>query len=219
MPSRPRVVTERIIAPPKKDMPPLSELRDRALEQPPIAEAIESSDLAGAVINLVDYAESIEGLEDFTGLTNADQEAIAAAEIEGEAPHIPSRCLESAECEACMEPAFLGLEELRRSYARLALLYRKTRKVRDDAIALGDSVASIPKAGLGWGSAKQSILRKFESFEATYSRKHSEGIASLERLLREIGACEQKHLGGDGWYDTFGFLYVAFMRDRYALGP
>jgi hypothetical protein len=173
--------------------------------------------LYGAASAAGSLSNSWESLKDFQGLTDEDKDALAAAELGNSAPVIPSKCALSDACTDCMQPAFDGLNELRLGWVKLDLLYRKTRKVRDDAIALGDAIASLPHAGLGWGPEKIKINRAFAEFETSYTSQHQKGIRRLEELLREIGACEREHLGGDGWYNTFGFLYVEFMRERYSI--
>lgn len=130
-------------------------------------------------------------------------------------PRVPSSCAGSEECGACYERAQGRLNHDRVTLERLRVVGRQTKAMKDDALALGQSVASFPGMGFGWYRARKDILTGWQSFVGQYEAKYEELMANLRMVLDEIGACEAEYFDQPDWFDRYGFIYHQFMAERY----
>ncbi len=44
-------------------------------------------------------------------------------------------------------------------------------------------------------------------------------LREIDRSMRQLGQCEAEHFGERDWYQRYGWLYVNFMRAKYATAP
>jgi hypothetical protein len=148
------------------------------------------------------------------------------------APRVPSHCADAAPlatvdahpraidlgpqgCRNCYGQAIAHLNRVRDNLERLRAAGEENKEFVEAQIAFGDSVASIPNTGAGWYSAKKRILEAEKDFEQAYDKKYAELLISLERSLREISKCEDAFFNEKNWYERFGFVYYAFVAERY----
>lgn len=131
-------------------------------------------------------------------------------------PQIPSRCLDSLECQDCFARSHDELTASRRNLERLRSLHLSTKNYVERAKSLGDSTSTIHvTAGLQWQAKRREIEASFVSFEQSYDRKYEELIQKLHDTLQRLGQCEAAHLGDEDWYNRYGFMYFQFMEARY----
>jgi hypothetical protein len=135
------------------------------------------------------------------------------------APQVPSSCVTAplfiTNCNECYQSATGRLNRVRTQFERLRALYQENQEYVQAQIAFGESVASIPNAGLGWYEARKKIEEGEQVFYQAYDKKYSELTQSLEQSLKSISECEDKYFNEKNWYDRFGFIYYQFMADRY----
>lgn len=155
-----------------------------------------------------------EGLEAYEFLTESDRSREPDFSPAG-MPRVPSNCAASEECGACYEQAQRKLNRIRGTFEKLRAIGLETREIKDDALAVGASISSLPGAGLGWYGARRNIMGGWNEFIGTYDSKYRELLGSLRGALEEIGACEAEHFDEANWFDRFGFIYFQFMEDRY----
>lgn len=130
-------------------------------------------------------------------------------------PRLPSRCAGSDECGACFAEARQDLNSRRYQFEKLRAIGLESKKMKDDAIAFGSSMSSLPGQGLGWHVAREDIMEGWQSLVAAYEDKYREFLVQLRADLTAIEACEEEYFGEEGWFDRFGFIYFQFMEDRY----
>ena len=130
-------------------------------------------------------------------------------------PRVPSRCVGDARCERCYRPVVREIRETRWLLMKARAIYLGTKSFVDDAIAFGDSMASLPGAGLGWAVERRKIKQSYQQFVNKYNRKVDELMGRMERALRELARCEETFYGDTDWYDRYGFIYIDFLRTYY----
>lgn len=155
-----------------------------------------------------------EGLSAFEFLKGSDREREPDVSPAG-MPRVPSHCAGSDECGACYEQAQRKLNRVRLTFERLRGIGMETKEMKDDALAVGQSISSMPGMGLGWYGARRDIMEGWHQFTAIYEGKYRELLESLRGSLEEIAACEAEHFDEENWFDRFGFIYYQFMEDRY----
>lgn len=155
-----------------------------------------------------------EGLDAYELLTGSDREREPDVSPAG-MPRVPSHCAASDECGACYEQAQRKLNRVRLTFERLRGIGMETKEMKDDALAVGQSIASLPGMGLGWYGARRDIMQGWHDFTAIYEGKYRELLGSLHGSLEEIAACEAAYFDEANWFDRFGFIYYQFMEDRY----
>lgn len=127
---------------------------------------------------------------------------------------IPSSCPD-ANCSACYTRASNELNFVRMQLGRLWCIYTNTKNFNNAAIAFGDNASGIHAVtGLAWQYERAGIVETYNHFKGTYDRKYIDLIASLQRALMQISACENEY-GEPDWYQRFGFIYYEFMKERY----
>jgi hypothetical protein len=127
---------------------------------------------------------------------------------------IPSSCPD-ANCSECYTRASNELNFVRMQLGRLWCIYTNTKNFNTAAIAFGDNTSGIHAVtGLSWQSARAEIVATYNHFKQTYDSKYVDLIASLQRALMQISACENAY-GEPDWYQRFGFIYYEFMKERY----
>ena len=146
-------------------------------------------------------------------LTEADQE-ILDPPFKG--PRLALRCATVPRCKACYAR---GSRAFRQAVIRLERLRAKmvgTRAFVKDAISFGDAMAGLPGGfGLGWPKERRKIQASYRHFIAVYKRKVEAAVKEADRVLRELGRCEQRFAGDADWYTRFGPLYIEFVRLHY----
>ena len=153
--------------------------------------------------------------EAFHGLTTFDTTCVDASAAG--APPVPSGCSESGDtCGQCYRDAYRELGEARLKLERLRCVYQATKKYADKSIAFGDTSSGIHAlVGLEWQEQKKRILASVEELNKSYDKKLGEFLPMLKGSLEHIGQCEQQFMHEPDWYTRFGFIYFAFMNDRY----
>lgn len=177
-----------------------------------MSDYVQVSDKAALGIDLALKAGQLA--ESYTALSDADRRFDPDFSPAG-MPRLPSQCAGSDECGQCFAEARRDLNRRRYQFEKLRAIALQTKKMTDDAIALGSSLSSLPGQGLGWHVARSDIMEGWEAFGSTYDDKYREFLDDLRRDLSAVGACEAEYFGEEGWFDRFGFIYYQFMEDRY----
>lgn len=165
-----------------------------------------------SVAAFVGIADSVRNLlESYRALDERLDVDLSAAST----PRVPSSCAESEECGACYEQAQRKLTNVRVTLEKMRVIGVQTKAMKDDAMAVGQSFASIPGAGLGWYAARRDIDAGWQGFVRTYDSKYQETMKSLQSALEQIGECEAEHFNQPDWYHRFGFIYHSFMAESY----
>ena len=110
-------------------------------------------------------------------------------------------------CKQCMDQ---GLLKFGAHYAYMDFLqnfYANEMSSINTQIAYGNSLASIPGAGLGWGPILQNrVMPAVNNLKQAYSKKFDEYIASMKADLNEIRAC---HTGENSSFPSNNTAYEA----------
>jgi hypothetical protein len=132
-------------------------------------------------------------------------------------PDLPSLCKNSNECSDCYKQPYADLQNTRFRFDKLRRLNRVTKTMLRDSFSFGDAAANAAGgiAGLAWSKEKEKIRASEASFNNAYDAKLAELLATLQKNLMGIAACEAKIFGNENWYERFGFFYHQFMAEAY----
>jgi len=116
----------------------------------------------------------------------------------------------------CLKKAYKDLNKRRLNLEKLRIIYSHAMKKINAGIAFGDGVSAVHGvSALIWQKQKFIILKEsIPTLNKAYDDKYAEMIEALEENLREIERCEAL-LGYKNWYNHAGFIYYAFMADKY----
>lgn len=117
----------------------------------------------------------------------------------------------------CLAAAYAKLENNRYYFRKLDGIYRTTKQLKDNSIALGDNTSGIHAvSGMAWQVQRANILKSYAEFEQAYRDQYKNLTKDLHDTLMEIDRCE-KLLGFENWYGIAGFIYYDFMKARYQI--
>lgn len=153
-------------------------------------------------------------------LANADRSAQREWEESRDGPRMPVSC-RNERCQECYRRAVADIDRSRELLIRLrshglatVALYRA-----GDQLAGAVQGAGTASAVVVFASRQRLLDEPFEKFSRTYRAKASGMLSVLEQRLQALGQCEQEHYNVPDWYNRFGFMYMAFMRDKYSRLP
>lgn len=156
----------------------------------------------------------------FDGLADSDRQAEAAFENDP-GPSVPSSCAGTGDCNACYAPAVEKIDFNRYWLLRARILTVNTVKVGKAGLAMLDAVSGVAQ-GLGpviQAGDRPAIESRLTTLRAKYEAKAAAYLSGLETGMRALGECEAQHFGTRDWYQRYGYLYVSFMRERFATAP
>ena len=144
-----------------------------------------------------------------------------AAYTDSSAPTIPSMCADKPDCEACYAEATRKIDFNRFYIERARCITVTNVKMANSAMAFGDSTSGIHGvAGLSWQlQGKPQIKEAVESLQKTYVNKAGQYLSNLDEALHDLGKCEAKYYSEDDWYQRYGWIYLNFMKSKYASKP
>lgn len=133
-------------------------------------------------------------------------------------PSVPSHCAESEDCLDCYSSAVEKVNFNRFWIERARAIAVSTIRFANAASAFGDSASSIHGvSGIVWqAEGKPQITEAVISLRNSYRTKVRIYLNDLEQAMEELGHCEEEHYGVRDWYQRFGYIYVDYMRTRYA---
>lgn len=132
-------------------------------------------------------------------------------------PTIPSSCAGAEKCNACYEKAVKNINFYRFSLDKGKSITNNAIQYAKKAMAFGDTgSAAMGVGGLAWThKAKPQIEKSVAHIRKTYQGKYQEWIAGMQASLQELGKCEAEFFNERDWYSRYGYVYYAFMADRY----
>jgi len=172
------------------------------------------SNIVGAVVAGEEFYREWDGLD-------AEVDSCGASWRDSSAPTVPSSCAESRACAACYEHAVHEINFNRHYIERARCITAANVKMANSAMAFGDSTSGIHGvAGLSWQlQGKPQIKEAVEGLKRTYSTKAGQYLDNLDRSMQQLGQCEAEHYGERDWYQRYGWVYVNFMKAKYATPP
>lgn len=184
------------------------------------ASADDIDDLVGSVNDLIDVG--IKAGEFYGEWTGLDEEVdnCGAAWNDMSAPTVPSQCGD-AQCVACYQGVSRKIDFNRFYIERARCITASTVKMANSAMAFGDSTSGIHAvAGLSWQlQGKPVIEKEVRKIKGTYTKKAGQYLGNLDQAMQELGQCEARHYGERDWYQRYGWIYVNFMKAKYASPP
>ncbi|MEK8034167.1 hypothetical protein AACH06_25355 [Ideonella sp. DXS29W] len=176
------------------------------------------SDAVEDVAKLVDAAGTLNGA--YEGLAGSDREAQRAFDADS-GPTVPSSCLEQAACNACFGPAVEKIDFNRYWLLRARILTVNTVKVGKAGLSMLEAVSGAAQAAgpVLQAHERPAIENRMATLRAKYEEKAAIYLSGLEAGMRALGECEANHFGTRDWYQRYGYLYVSFMRERFAKAP
>ena len=182
--------------------------------------ADDIDDLVGSVSDLIDTG--IKASEFYGEWTGLDEEVdnCGAAWNDMSAPTVPSQCGD-AQCVACYQSVTRKIDFNRFYIERARCITASTVKMANSAMAFGDSTSGIHAvAGLSWQlQGKPVIEKEVRKIKGTYTKKAGQYLGNLDQAMQELGQCEARHYGERDWYQRYGWIYVNFMKAKYASPP
>ena len=166
------------------------------------------------------YEDADEFMDDWESL-DRDQQGCGDAFNDSGAPTVPSSCAEGGECYQCYESAVRKIDFNRFYIERARCITDVHVKMANSAMAFGDTASGIHGVtGLAWQlEGKPPIKKATEDLRKTYTRKAAQYLNNLEAALKELGQCEAEHFGERDWYQRYGWIYLNFMKAKYASAP
>lgn len=184
------------------------------------ANADDIDDLVSSVSDLIDTG--IKASEFYGEWTGLDEEVdnCGATWNDMSAPTVPSQCGD-AECVACYQSVTRKIDFNRFYIERARCITASTVKMANSAMAFGDSTSGIHAvAGLSWQlQGKPVIEKEVRKIKGTYTKKAGQYLGNLDQAMQELGQCEARHYGERDWYQRYGWIYVNFMKAKYASPP
>jgi hypothetical protein len=174
--------------------------------------------LAGWGVGVVQTGS--EFLRDWQAL-DEDTANCGAAYTDSSAPTIPSMCADKPDCEACYAEATRKIDFNRFYIERAHCITVTNIKMANSAMAFGDSTSGIHGvAGLSWQlQGKPQIKEAVEGLQRTYVNKAGQYLSNLDQALHELGRCEARYYSENDWYERYGWIYLNFMKSKYASKP
>jgi len=161
-----------------------------------------------------------ELLNDWNALDESDAQC-GAAYSDTSAPTVPSSCAEDSACQQCYQEAARKLDFNRFYIERARCITVAHVKMANSAMAFGDSASGVHGvAGLSWQlQGKPQIKQAVEKLKGTYTQKAGQYLDGIDGALRRLGECEAEHHGERDWYQRYGWIYLNFMKAKYATPP
>lgn len=182
--------------------------------------ASEIDDFLGEVSGIVDAG--IKASEFYSEWTGLDEEVdnCGSAWYDMSAPTVPSQCAD-ADCVACYQGVTSKIDFNRFYIERARCITASTVKMANSAMAFGDSTSGIHAvAGLSWQMQGKPVIEKeVRKIKGTYTKKAGQYLGNLDQAMQELGQCEARHYGERDWYERYGWIYVNFMKAKYASPP
>lgn len=152
---------------------------------------------------------------------DAQEEACGLNYTADAGPSVPSSCGDSSECNACFQDAVRAIDFNRYWIERARCITAANVHMAKSAMAFGDSSSGVHGVtGLSWSlGGKPQIEQALSGLRNTYRRKAGEYLGQIETSMRQLGQCEADHFGDRDWYERYGWLYVNFMKAKYASPP
>lgn len=169
----------------------------------------------------VGVVQSAHEFYDNWNALDEDSADCGAAYNDASAPTVPSQCAEDEACERCYAEAVRKIDFNRFYIERAYCITAVNVKMANSAMAFGDSTSGIHGvAGLSWQlQGKPQIKQAVDQLKRTYRDKAGQYLHNLDEALRELGQCEAEHYGERDWYQRYGWIYLNFMKARYASPP
>ncbi len=99
-------------------------------------------------------------------------------------------CEDLRACRECIQDGARAFNTHRAYFAFLQKYYLRKTTELNDWITYGNSLASIPNAGLGWGPIYLNVVvPAMEDLKSAYDKKFDEYITSMESDLEMISTC------------------------------
>jgi hypothetical protein len=99
-------------------------------------------------------------------------------------------CEDLRACRECIQDGARAFNAHRAYFAFLQKYYLRKTTELNDWITYGNSLASIPDAGLGWGPIYLNVVvPAMEDLKSAYDKKFDEYITSMESDLEMISTC------------------------------
>lgn len=166
------------------------------------------------------YEDADDFMDDWQSL-DRDEQNCGSAFSDAGAPTVPSSCAEEGECRQCYESAVRKIDFNRFYIERARCITEVNVRMANSAMAFGDTSSGIHAVtGLAWQlEGKPPIKKATEDLKRTYTRKAGQYLQNLEGALKELGQCEAEHFGERDWYQRYGWIYLNFMKAKYASPP
>lgn len=183
----------------------------RALE---LAEVVSDSAAIGVGKAADDFLRNVESLD-------AEEAQCGSAYTDASGPTVPSQCAEDEACNQCYSEAVRKIDFNRFYIERARCITAANVKMANSAMAFGDTSSGIHAVtGLSWQlQGKPQIQEAVTKLKQTYTRKAGEYLSGLEGSLKQLGQCEARHYGEEDWYQRYGWIYLNFMKAKYASPP
>lgn len=188
----------------------------------------DSSDYNDQIDTVSDGVEDVAKLLDAAGTLNGAYEGLAGSDREAQrafdsdpGPSVPSSCLAQAACQACFAPAVEKIDFNRYWLLRARILTVNTVKVGKAGLSMLEAVSGAAQAAgpVLQAQGRPAIESRMTTLRAKYEEKAAIYLNGLEAGMQALGQCEANHFGTRDWYQRYGYLYVSFMRERFAKAP
>lgn len=166
------------------------------------------------------YEDARDAWEEWESLD--DREADCGSNYTADAgPSVPSQCGDSEDCQQCFGDAVRAIDFNRFYIERARCITAANVRMANSAMAFGDSSSGVHGVtGLSWSlGGKPQVERAVADLKRTYTRKARDYLFEIDRSMKKLGQCEAEHFGERDWYQRYGWLYVNFMRSKYATAP
>lgn len=166
------------------------------------------------------YEDANDFMDDWQSL-DRDEQNCGSGFSDAGAPTVPSSCAEGGACYQCYESAVRKIDFNRFYIERARCITEVNVRMANSAMAFGDTSSGIHAVtGLAWQlEGKPPIKKATEDLKRTYTRKAGQYLQNLEGALQELGQCEAEHFGERDWYQRYGWIYLNFMKAKYASAP
>ena len=194
-----------------------------------ISKGLGYAEEAGDTLDELERAAKDEGAPRAAAAVRSVREALERAgildpadrdyeprEVPDGQPDVPSSCEGISECLQCYVPAMDGLNATRLRLEKLRALYASTYKYAKAKISFADGASAVHGvSALAWQKYKSGVNASLKQLDRAYDDKYAELMERLLSDLEEIDRCEAEIMEVPNWYDRYGFVYYAFMKDAY----
>lgn len=141
--------------------------------------------------------------------------------VESSGPTVPSHCYGSDACQQCYSQAVHRINFVRQYIERARCITAANIKMANSAMSFGDTTSGVHGvAGLSWQlQGKPQIKQAVDKLKGTYTNKASQYLQTLDSALQQLGQCEAEHFNEQDWYQRYGWIYLNFMKSKYASPP
>lgn len=183
--------------------------------------ALDLADVLGAPASTTGVARAADDFMRNVDSLDAEEAQCGSAYSDADGPTVPSTCAEQEDCRQCYQSAVRKIDFNRFYIERARCITAANVKMANSAMAFGDTSSGIHAVtGLSWQlQGKPQIQEAVTGLKRTYTRKAGQYLRGLEGSLRELGQCEARHYDERDWYQRYGWVYLNFMKAKYATAP